>query len=237
MKTIKCFAKMATADVTSHSLLTSGMDKLLALNKEIEAEEVDQAFQQTKVIRLRFTRRQYQSFRDACTILELVSSDPGFPDFVKKALGADIKVATIAKQFVNPILEAPMRIPVKIPRAKSANPEKESYFTAPIDVTDKCMQLYKKVANHVQLRYDVSQGKTCVTDVRVMVSKYFAVFNLKNDQGTTLDNFIYKLTPDAINSSKDVLYRVGNKYVIPRGDRKVVTGIINEIAFGPVETS
>src|SRR4051812_36614210 len=112
------------------SKLTSGMSDLLLQSKSIEAE--DQGSQQSsKVVKLRFTRKQYESFRDACKIMEIVSAEPGFTDFVKKALDADIKLPTITRQFVNPIVDAPTRIPIKIPRAPSSGPPKETYFTAP----------------------------------------------------------------------------------------------------------
>ena len=223
---------VSTSDIPK---LTSGMATLMAKNKEIEVEEEDGfQMQSSKVIKLRFTRKQYQTFRDACTIFELVSNEPGFTDFVKKALDADIKVATITRQLVTPIVEAPTRIPMKIPRAKQEPGvvAKESYFTAQIEATKKSLQLYEAVKDEVELRHDIKSGVTCVTDVRVMVSKYFSSNNLKNEHGTVLDNFIYKLTPGAINNSKDILRRVDGSYVIPKGDRKVITGIINEVAFG-----
>ena len=172
------------------------------------------------------------AFRDACKILEVLSNDADFPDFVKKALDADIKVPTIARQFIGPILEAPTRIPVKIPRAQSSGEKRETYFTAPIKVSEKCASLYSKVASEMEPRHDITgEGITCVTDVRVMVGKYFSMHELKTDDGIILDDFIRKLVPDSISNNKDILRRINGKYVIPKGDKKVIASIVNEVAF------
>lgn len=209
--------------------ITSGMDSLLISEKNIENEAHST---NAKIVRLRFTRKQYDTFRDACKIFELVSADEGFSDFVKKALDADIKVSSIARQFINPIVNAPTKIPMKIPRAHSDEPKRETYFTIPIDVTGKCKKLYEHVKNDVNLKRDIKYGKTCVTDVRVMVSKYFATKKLKTDDGVILDDFIMNVASESIRSNNDVLQRKNDKYVIPKGDRKVMSGIVNEVAFG-----
>lgn len=207
------------------------MNDLILLNKEIEAEELEQ-HSSSKVVKLRFTRKQFETFRDACKILEIVSADEGFPEFVKKALGADIKVPTIARQFVNPIVDAPTRIPLNIPRAQSQGPKKETYFTAPIEVTDKCELLYSHVKDDVDLKNDINTGTTCLTDVRVMVGRYFSARELKTEDGVVLDDFILDLAPEAVDHNKDILRRIGGKYVIPKGDKKIMAGIVNEVAFG-----
>lgn len=209
--------------------IASGMKQLVLMDKKIETDEQTK---NTKIVKLRFTRKQYESFRDAVQIFKLVSSHEGFTDFVKAALDADIKVSSISKQFVNPIVDAPTKIPMKIPRAQSDGTKRETYFTAPIDVTKKCELLYSHVKDDVELRHDMSDGKTCVTDVRVMVGKYFSTRDLKTDDGVILDDFILDLTPGAVSSHKDILQRKGGKYRIPKGDRKVMSGIVNEVAFG-----
>lgn len=209
--------------------LVSGMNSLLLTSKEIET---DAQSTNTKVVKLRFTRKQYNTFRDACKILELVSAYEGFAECVSKALDADIKTQTITRQFVNPIIEAPTKIPMKIPRAQSDGPKRETYFTAPIDVTNKCKKLHSKIKKDVNLRHNIADGKTCVTDVRVMVSKYFSTHNLKTDDGAMLDDFILNLVPESIKNNKDILQRINGKYVIPKGDKKVMSGILNEVAFG-----
>lgn len=211
--------------------MKSGMNDLMLLNKEIETEEVEQ-HSSSKVVKLRFTRKQFEAFRDACKIMEIVSADEGFPEFVKTALGADIRIPTIARQFVNPIIDAPTKIPVKIPRAQSLGPKKTTYFTAPIEVTDKCELLYSHVKDDVDLKNDISTGTTCLTDVRVMVGRYFSTRELKTDDGVVLDEFISKLAPEAISHNKDNLRRIDGKYVIPKGDKKTMAGIVNEVAFG-----
>jgi hypothetical protein len=209
----------------------AGMNDLILQNKDIDTEGAEQ-HGTSKVVKLRFTRKQFESFRDACKIFEIVSADEGFPEFVKKALGADIRVPTIARQFVNPIVDAPTKIPLKIPRAQSDGPKKETYFTQPIEVTDKCELLFGHVRDDVDLRNDISTGTTCLTDVRVMVGKYFSTRDLKTDDGVVIDDFMRDLAPDAISNNQDVLQRINGKYVIPRGDKKIMAGIVNEVAFG-----
>ena len=211
--------------------ITSGMDSLLLSEKKIETETHDK---NTKIVKLRFTRKQYETFRDACKIFELVSADKGFNDFVQKALDADIKVPTITRHFIKPIVDAPTMIPMKIPKstAQSNEPKRQTYFTAPIDVTQKCTKLYSHVKDNVSLKHDMKDGKTCLTDVRVMVGKYFSTKNLKTEDGVILDDFILDLASESINSHNDVLQRINGAYVIPKGDRKVMSGIVNEVAFG-----
>ena len=218
----------------SMSQLKTGMDAMMAMNKKIE-EDIDET-QNTKVVKLRFTRKQYQTFRDACKMFEIVSSHPEFNSLVSKAFSADIKVPTIAKQIVTPIVEAPLNIPMKLPRKGNSNPSdrKESYFTTPVPATDKAFKLYSQVTEEVgdMLRYNLKEGKnTCVTDVRVMLSKYFSSMNLKNEQGTVVDDFLFELAPGSLNNYKDRMFNVDGKWLIPKGDTKVVTGIINEVAF------
>lgn len=210
----------------------SGMTDMLMLNKEIEAEEAE-LHGSSKVVKLRFTRKQYETFRDACKIFEVIVADEGFPEYVKKALGADIRIPTIARQFVNPILEAPMKIPVKIPRPQSSGPKRETYFTAPIEATDKCLRLYSSVEDDVELKQDIKiDGLTSVTDVRVMVGKYISTRELRTEDGVVIDDFLKELVPDTISNNNDIFKRIGGKYVIPKGDKKVMSGIVNEVAFG-----
>ena len=214
--------------------LTSGLKAIMQMDKEIDTDEHQDAHQQTKVVKLRFTRKQYEAFRDACTIMGIVSSDPKFTDYVKSVLGDDVKVPTISKQFVQPIVDAPTRIPLKLPRAAKASDQKrESYFTAPTRATDECMLLYAEVEEDgVDLKQNIKEGITCITDVRVMMSRYIALNDLRNEDGILVDEFIYKLAPGALNNNSDQIHRIGGKHVIPKGNRKVMTDIVNEVTFG-----
>eukprot|EP00208_Stichococcus_sp_RCC1054_P001785 CAMPEP_0206135532 /NCGR_PEP_ID=MMETSP1473-20131121/801_1 /ASSEMBLY_ACC=CAM_ASM_001109 /TAXON_ID=1461547 /ORGANISM="Stichococcus sp, Strain RCC1054" /LENGTH=129 /DNA_ID=CAMNT_0053527447 /DNA_START=14 /DNA_END=403 /DNA_ORIENTATION=- len=115
--------------------LASGMNSLLLTSKEL-ADDADSP--NTAIVKLRFTRKQYDAFRDACKILEIVSQYEGFNECVSKALDAELKISTIKRQFVDPIVDAPTRIPMKIPRGQSDEPKRETYFTALIDATAKC---------------------------------------------------------------------------------------------------
>lgn len=215
------------------SKLTKGISELMSMNKVIDTDDQD-THDSTKVVKLRFTRKQYQTFRDACKIFEVISEDKQFPEFVKSVLGADVKVSTINKQLVQPILDAPVRIPLKLPRAvKAGEQKKDSYFTAPTEATDKCLQLYDAVkSDDLKLRQSIQDGTTCVTDVRVMVSRYISVMDLRGEQGVTLDEFLCKLASKSVHEHSDQLHRVGRHLVIPKGNRKVMTSIVNEITFG-----
>ena len=229
------YTQIGKLDGSSMSQLKTGMNAMIAMNKTIEEETLEQP-QNTKVVKLRFTRKQYQTFRDACKMFEIIASHPEFNSLVSKAFGADIKVPTIAKQIVTPIVEAPLYIPMKLPRKGNANQSdrKESYFTQPTPATDKAFKLYSKVTKEVGdgLRYDLKEGKnTCVTDVKVMLSKYFSSMSLKNEQGTVVDDFLFDLTPGSLNNYRDRMLHVDGKLLIPKGDTKIVTGIINEVTF------
>lgn len=215
------------------SKLTNSISELMSMNKVIDTDD-QETQDSTKVVKLRFTRKQYQTFRDACKIFEVVSSDKQFTEFVKSVLGTDVKIATINKQLVQPILDAPVRIPMKLPRATKVGEQKrDSYFTAPTKATDKCLQLYNKVKNEdISLRQSIQDGTTCVTDVRVMVSRYISMMELRGEQGVVLDDFICKLASKSVRENSDQLHRIENHLVIPKGNRKVMTSIVNEITFG-----
>ena len=98
-------------------------------------------------------------------------------------------------------------------RPQSSGPKRETYFTAPIDATDKCVQLYAHVADDVKLKQDIKENSlTSVTDVRVMISKYILTRNLRTEDGVALNDFLKELVPETV--SNDVLKRIGGKYVI-----------------------
>ena len=201
------------------------------MNREID-DDKSHEHDTTKVVKLRFTRKQYQAFRDACKIFEVVSKDSKFIDFVKSVLGADVKVPTINKQFVQPILDAPVRIPMKIQRVTAeGGPKRETYFTAPTPATSKAVQLCHEVFDLVELKQDIEKNVTCVTDVRVMMSKYIAKNDLRTEDGVVLDDFICKLVPKSVRENDDQLHRINGHLVIPKGNRKVMSAIVNEIAF------
>jgi hypothetical protein len=213
--------------------LKSGIKALRLVPPEIDTEEYEQ-LPRSKVVKLRFTNKQYESFRDACKIFEMVALDSDFMNLVKKTLGEDIKVSTVYSQVVAPIVDAPTKIPLKI-KSNRGPTGKESYFTNPIPASDAVRQLFSKVAKHVDkdsLRQDVNGGNTCVTDVRVMMSKYVEENDLRHEEGTTLDNLLARLAPKAIQEHKADLLRINNKYSIPKGNRKIMAAILNEITFG-----
>lgn len=50
--------------------------------------------------------------REACTVFKLLSNTDKFQDYVKSVLGADIKASSIDRQLVQPIVTAPLKIPM-----------------------------------------------------------------------------------------------------------------------------
>jgi hypothetical protein len=216
--------------------LSAGIRDMMKVKKEIDTE--DQVEGPAKVVKLRFTAKQFDAFREACTVFKLLSSDDKFPDYVKSVLGTDIKAPTIDKQLVQPIVNAPLKIPMKLHRAQKGGEEKEkkeTYFTRPIPVTPEYKALHKAVAakdDDLNLRMNIGDGTTCVTDVRVMVGKYIAMEGLRGNDGITIDDLLHKLASRSLKDNSDCVHIIDNSYVIPKGDRKVMQGIINDVAFG-----
>ncbi len=200
----------------------------------IDTEE-HEPISQSKVIRLRFTKKQYETFRDACSAFGIMAADPDFPEFAKKVFG-DIKLSTLPNQLVNPIVDAPTRIPIKVRSSTTSGlPAKESYFTKPTPATDNAKKLFSQTSKYVDkesIRYDISKGTTCITDIRILISAYINENNLRVEEGVILDNFMFEIAPKIIKELMPDLLRVNKKYAIPKGNRKMITSIINEITFG-----
>jgi hypothetical protein len=211
----------------------SGLKTVMTMKKEIDEDEAEVP-KRNNVVKLRFTAKQYNAFRDACKVLEALALDEeNFTNYVKTSLGSNVKTSTISKQFVQPILEAPAKIPIKIPKA-GGEAKKQTYFTTPIPATKKAVDLYKKVSDVVQLRFDIkSSNQTCITDIRVMLSKYIIKQKLRNNEGIVLDGFISKIAENSLRKFIDAgeIVKFEGKGLIPKGNRSVMTSIINEVAF------
>jgi hypothetical protein len=65
-----------------------------------------------------------------------------------------------------------------------------------------------------------------------MVGRYISSEKLRNEQGIVVDGFIRKLAPKSLSSNSDQLLRIDGKHVIPKGNRKIMTDIVNEVVFG-----
>ena len=220
-------------------LPADGLQAILHLKKIVEPEDSANS-QSSKYVRLRFTRKQYEAFINACSILDVVSSHEDFNRFVQKALDADVKPRFIASQFVNPIVEAPTRIadPALKSSAKKSGDEnhipKITYFTKPIQPTDVCRELYSRVADSVdgEVKYNIIKSDTtCITDIRRMLSRYIANNELRHTEGTIYDNFLQTVAHNTFREHKHDLFRIEDTFVIPKGNRKIITDIVNEIAF------
>ena len=214
-------------------LPTQGLRDILPLKKHIELEELVKS-NTSKYVKLRFTRKQYDAFRSACGIFEVISDHPEFNSFVQLALNADVKPRIVAHQLTNPITSAPTKI-VDSALKVSNNPPKVTYFTAPIEPTDMCKQLYSRIADggSINTKYDILESnKTCITDIRLMLGKYIVIKHLKTDKGTIVNEFLQSIAHNTFNSTKQLLLHIDNEYVIPRNDKRIVIQMVNEIAVG-----
>ena len=212
-------------------LPTKGLREVLLLEKDIIQDEHAEP-DASKYVKLRFTRKQYELFRDACDIFGQIA-DQDFCEFVHNKLGGNLKMRTIATQLVNPIVEAPTKIPISAKRTSGV--PKITYFTSPIEPTDACRELHSRVAALVDgdTKYAfVESNTTCITDIRRMISKYIDANNLKHESGTVFDSFLQAIARCTFDDVKHLLMRVDGEYLISKGDRKVTTQIVNEVAFG-----
>lgn len=197
---------------------------------------VDSGKTPAKVVKLRFTAKQYATFREACKIFKVISLHPGFTDFVVKAIDSDVTIQTssIQKQLVNPIVEAPLRIPHKT--ESKGTEKKESYFTNPVPVTNEVKKLYYAVSRNVDkgsLKQNIDNGLTCVTDVRGFFTKFIHAHKLNaSEHGVEISKQFASFAPKVIKSEDSNLKKVNDKSYIPKGNRKIITLMVNEVLFG-----
>lgn len=213
-----------------------GLKDIQHLRKSINEDEEDNNV--SKYIKLKFTRRQYETFRNACNIFSVVASHPGFNDFVNEALETKVTSHTLNIQMVNPINTSLTKIydPIVKKSIKNKNVTHEpkiTYFNQPREVTESCISLYDKVKdiNTLHTQYDVLEGQTSITDIRTMLGKYIIKYDLKNEYGTIFDDFLQHIAPKTFNENKYTLLIVDDHFVIPKNDKKLIYGIINNIVF------
>lgn len=235
---LKDLAKLSLEeDISSLTLEKTGLKNIRRSAKVIveNTDAAEEAKKIAKIIKLRYTVKQYDTFRDACRIFSIIASHPGFNAFVAKALETEVRAVTIKKQLVDPIVNAPLKIPMKKIRKVGDSP-KESYFTAPAPVTPEVKRLYNIVKSKIDketLKQNIDNDVTCVTDVKKFITTYIAMNNLVHpEHGIELSKGLNGLAPKVIKSNSDLIHRVENKYYIPKGDRKIITLIMNELLFG-----
>lgn len=195
-----------------------------------------------KTVKIRFTQRQYETFRDACKILDAVSQDSTFNDFVNLSLGTKSNKQIIQRQLIAPIIDAPSRIMVKKVKGdtdKSGTKEqKVSHFTKPISLSPKAEKLYKKVKNSIDkssLKHNIDAKTTCFVDIRAILSKYILDKKLKSSDGIVIDSFLKDLAKDTIQRNEETLLFEDGNYVIPKGDRKIIMAMVDEIGRPPID--
>lgn len=196
---------------------------LKSISKLPEEEYVPK--KEPNVVRLRFTRRQYETFKDACNIVEQLVADPAIKSTVKKLLNG----ATVDTNFTKPIVQAPTRIAGKSKKADvhpAANhvgePRvRETYFVKSRDVNRKVGSLWEFVKDeipHDHLRFD-QESETCISDIRIMISTYIKSQKLKQSNGVVVDDFLHMLAPDILKDKK----------VIPKEDKRTIMMVVNEV--------
>jgi hypothetical protein len=193
---------------------------LKSISKLPEEEYVPK--KEPNVVRLRFTRRQYETFKDACNIVEQLVADPAIKSTVKKLLNG----ATVDTNFTKPIIQAPTRIagkPKKVDTQATSvgSKERETYFVKSRDVNRKVGSLWEFVKDeipHDHLRFD-QEGETCISDVRIMISAYIKSQKLKQSNGVVVDDFLQMLAPDVLKDKK----------IIPKEDKRTIMMVVNEV--------
>jgi hypothetical protein len=201
-----------------------------------DSEAETTLFENSKNIKLKFTRKQFASFLTACDIFKTLSEHQNFNDYVNEVLGGNVEINSVTKQLVDPILKATEKI--QNPEIKSLLRDQQpikatskSYFTEPIQMTSACRQLYNAVTNNISfnLRYSIDDDIVCITDIRKMLTAYFVQNKLKKPEGTVFDEFLQTIAPK-MSATLDTSVESSEK-IIPKGDIKTVHAIIKEIAF------
>ena len=205
----------------------------MAMKKHVQSEQVAES-KSSKYVKVRFTRKQYEAFRNACSIFEVVSGHAEFDTFVQLALDAKVKSRIISQQLIHPIVTAPTKIVdnARTPASTTDSP-KVTYFTAQIQPTDTCKALYSRIADSgdIKTRYDIRESDiTCITDIRLMISRYIAIKHLKTAEGTIVDDFLQSIAFDTLNTMKHEMLNIDGKRIIPRHDKKIIIRMVNEIA-------
>ena len=203
----------------------------MAMKKDVQYEQVAES-KSSKYVKVRFTRKQYEAFRNACSIFEVVSGHAEFDTFVQLALDAKVKSRIISQQLIHPIVTAPTKIVDNAKTPASQSP-KVTYFTAQIQPTDTCKALYSRIADsgHIKTRYDIRESDiTCITDIRLMIGRYIAINRLKTAEGTIVDDFLQSIAFDTLNTMKHDMLNMNGNLVIPRHDKKIIIRMVNEIA-------
>lgn len=190
---------------------------------------------QSNIVKIRFTSKQYNLFINACTTFHAISQNPDFYDFVRSSLSGRGDKQTINKQLITPIVDAPKKLYVgkksrtKVDQEKSIN---SIYFIRPTPMTSSCKKLYNKVKNSIDkslLRHD-NTSTTCFTDVRAMLREYISSNNLKDDLGNTkIDTFLQGLGNNTVEKHNNTLIYDGDSYFLPKGDRKIIMSLADEI--------
>ena len=167
--------------------------------------------------------------RTLAKILEVMSEHPEFDSFIHIALGEKLKSRVITMQLTNPIVAAPTRLVHTA--VKKSTPPRVTYFTTQIKPTDTCKELYSRIVDTgpINTRYNIDEY-TCVTDIRLMFTRYIATNNLKTEEGTIVDTFLQSITPHTMQEMKNQFLRSADKIVIPKRDKKIIIQMVNEIA-------
>lgn len=213
----------------------SGLSEFLKQSLIFESDPNDEVSSGStaKTVKLRFTVKQYVSFRDACNLFELLAKHPEFNDFVVKVINSDVIIRpnTIQKQLVEPILSAPTKVMVKTQRKSTGT----SYFTNPVPVTKEAKRLYDTVKNNIDkdsLKVNFESEKTCVTDIKLFVNKYIQINQLDSSNGIVLTKALVSFSPNTFKANNNDLIVQGGKSYIPKENKmKIISAMTSDILF------
>lgn len=211
----------------------SGLGNILEQNVIFERDdEISSTEIASKVVKLRFTSKQYMALRDACNIFQVIAENENFPQFVAKVMNSEIPIrpASIKKQLITPIVTAPTKIIITQPR-KAGN---TSYFTKPVPVSKEAKKLYDAVKKDIDtniLKQDFTSGVTSVVDIKYFLKIYIQKNDLENNSfGIEVTKGLTAFAPNAIKQLESVLLHNEDKSYIPQKNKmKMMSAYASDI--------
>lgn len=205
------------------------LEKNVILEKDDEISSTDAA---SKVVKLRFTSKQYVAFRDACNIFQVIAEHEDFPQFVAKVMNSDVPIrpASIKKQLIVPIVSAPTRIIITQPRKTDGT----SYFTKPVPVNKEAKKLFdtvKKDIDTTTLKQDFTSGVTSVVDIKYFLKIYIQSNNLENNSfGIEVTKGLTAFAPNVIKQFDSLLiHNEGKSYIPKKNKMKIMSAYASDI--------
>ena len=129
-------------------------------------------------VRLDLTLKDYEKLHFATTVLSEISNNPQFNNLVRNTYG-NVSDNEIKDTIVNPISTVTQMVYVA-KRSDPNSPPKLTFFTTPMQATDRTNYLYNILYTEHKLPdliYDQIQT-TCISDIKSMIHRYGKVDKL-----------------------------------------------------------